>query len=329
MRTTSMSRTRALQPSALPRGSRMLAAVVLVGAAALVTGCAIQQNTPGAPSEPISPPVAIVGDDPVSIDDARLETSGLMDEVSEQGVAVRWAVPGESIAVFVGGSGSGGGCIPQPHAAGLERNAPSIVVRFDPTDPDLMCTMDFRVHGWELGLAEAVDGAQPVRVRLVNLQGDDAALDLQLGPDDLLDEPADPQPSEIPDAGEAPAPTAIPAAQLPDDPGLDPMQDPAVAVRWIDPGVSLAVLLGGSGSEQCVPQPIGATSTGPGLVELAFESTTADVDCSADFRTYGWRVTLPEAISATMPVSVTITGAGSDGASATVTVQPDDVLELP
>lgn len=303
----------------------MLAVVALAGAAALTVGCAALG--PGAPSDPGSPPVAITGADPVPIEDGRLQADGLFDEVSEQGVAVRWAVPGESIAVFVGGSGSGGGCIPQPHAAGLEPDAPSVVVRFDPPEPELMCTMDFRLHGWELGLAEPIDAGAAVPVRIVNLQGDDAAVDLELAPDAVLPDAggtADPQPSEIPGSGEAPAPTPIPAEQLPDAGILSADQ---VAVRWIEPGRTLAVLTGGSGIEACVPQPTGATATGPGMLEIAFAPATATT-CTDDLVLYGWQVTLPEAVSATLPVEVALDGATASGTPESVTVAPEDVIEL-
>ncbi|HET8867100.1 MAG TPA: hypothetical protein VFM87_02105, partial [Agrococcus sp.] len=187
------------------------------------------------------------------------------------------------------------------------------------------------LHGWELALAEPIDADRPVPVRLVNLGGDDETTEVTLAPDDVLETgaTADPQPSEVPDSGSAPEPEPIPAEQLPDVMSLiDPQEDPAVAVRWLEPGVSLAVMLGGSGSAACVPQPIGATSTGPGTVEVAFQYPSGDVSCTADFRLYGWRVTLPEAISATLPVEVTVTGAAAEGATGTFTVEPEDVLEL-
>ena len=311
------------------RRSRMLAAAALAGAAALMAGCAA--GGPAAPSQPASPPTAVTGDDPVPITDARLQAPGLFDEVSAEGHAVRWVTPGESIAIFIGGSGGGGGCIPQPHAAELEGDG-AITVPFDPPDPAMACTADFTLHGWELALAEPIDADRPVPVRLVNLAGDDETTEVELGPDDVLETgaTADPQPSEVPDSGSAPEPEPIPAAQLPDDPMsiVDIRQDPPVAVQWLEPGVSLAVLLGGSGSEHCVPQPIGATSTGPGTIEVAFEYPVGDMDCSGDLQLYGWQITLPEAVSATLPVEVTVTGAAAEGATGTFTVEPDDVLEL-
>lgn len=309
--------------------SRMLAAVALAGAAALLAGCAVAG--PGASQPPSDPPPAITGGEPLPLDEALLQSAGLFDAVADAGQVVRWLEPGESIAVIIGGSGAGGECIPQPHAAGLEPNAPSIVVRFDPPNPEVMCTMDFRLHGWELTLPQPIDADQPVPVRLANLQGDDGIVELELGPDDVLTaEPggsADPQPSEIPGVSDAPDPEAIPDAQLPELTAvIDPAQEPAVAVRWIEPGVSLAVMLGGSGSEACVPQPVGAVSTGPGTIDVAFEAPSGDRDCSADLRLYGWRFMLAEAVSATLPVEVTVSGVGG---TAQVTVGPDDVLDAP
>lgn len=313
--------------------SRMLVAVALAGAAALLAGC----GAAGDPAAPPQPSAGATGADPVPIDDERLQTAGLFDEVSAEGYAVRWAEPGESIAVFLGGSGGGGGCIPQPHAAESDGDG-AVTVAFDPPDPAIVCTADFTLHGWELGLPSAVVAAQTLPVRLVNLQGGDETIEVELGPDDVLgaggEEPsADPQPSEIPDAGETPEPAPIPDAQLLADPGI--LQGRSqLTVQWIEPGRSLAVLLGGSGTEACVPQPIGATSTGPGTIEVAFEPVVADA-CTDDLVIYGWQLTLPEAVSATLPLAVTVTGvsdaspSGEAGPAVEVALEPDDVLELP
>ncbi|SDS37622.1 hypothetical protein [Agrococcus carbonis] len=316
--------------SILRRGTtgRMLAAVALTGAAALLAGCAS-----GGPAAPPTP-TAGAGAGPVPLGAELLSADGLFDAVATDGVVVRWLAAGESIAVVIGGSGGGGGCIPQPHAAEAETDG-AVSVRFDPPDPAMACTADFTLHGWELGLPAPVDGNAPLAVRLVDLRGDGATTEVEIGPDDLLAAPAadpgqataDPQPSEVPPAGPMPEPSALPETLLPDVSIVDPREDPAVAVRWLEPGVSLAVLLGGSGVEACVPQPIGATSPGPGAIHVAFEYPTGDRDCSADLHLYGWELPLAEPVSATMPVEVTITGAGADGAAATVTLEPGDVLE--
>ena len=60
--------------------------------------------------------------------DDGLQAEGLFDEVSSEGYAVRWLEPGESIAVVIGGSGGGGACIPQPHAAELGAVGAAVVV---------------------------------------------------------------------------------------------------------------------------------------------------------------------------------------------------------
>lgn len=306
-----------------PRRSRMLVVVALAGAA-LLTGCGVGvQSDPG---NPPGPP-AIVGADPVPIAGDRLEASGLFDAVSEQTVVVRWVEPGESIAVLLGGSGGGGACIPQPHAAGLEPAAPSIVVRFDPADPEAMCTMDFTLHGWELGLAEPIDATRIVPVRLVNMSGAEEGIDLELGPDDLLDAgTADPQPSEIPEAADAPAPEPIPSEQLEQAGLLDQTQQ--LAVRWIEPGRTLALVVGGSSQPGCQPTPTGAVSTGPGTISIAFEPATATT-CTDDLVPHGWRITLPSTVSATMPIAVSLDGPSLSGTPERLTLEPGDVLELP
>lgn len=307
------------------RRSRMLGTAALLGAAALVTGCGIQQSAPGSPTGPTSPPVAIVGADPVPLDDALLQVRGLADEVQDAGYAVRWLEPGRSIAVFVAGSGSGGDCIAQPHAAGVEPNAPSIVVRFDAPDPEAICTMDLRLHGWELGLAEPIDAERVVPVRLVNLQGTDDVIELELGPDDVLVSPtADPQPSEIPDAGGTPEPERIPDAVLDAHAAL---AGDGVSVHWVEPGRSIAVLFSAPGSPSCTPRPVGATSSAPGMLEIDFEPA-AQQSCGADVALHGWHITLQQAVTATLPVSVTVSGATGAGSSVETTLSPDDVLEL-
>lgn len=325
-----MARSTPLGPGTRGLGttrSRMLVAVALAGAAALLAGC----GAAGDPAAPPQPSAGATGADPVPIDDERLQTAGLFDEVGAEGYAVRWAEPGESIAVFLGGSGGGGGCIPQPHAAESDGGG-AVTVAFDPPDPAMMCTADFTLHGWELALPGAVDPAQTLPVQLVNLQGDDETIEVELGPDDVLGAAsgegpsADPQPSEIPGSGETPEPAPIPEAQLPADLGI--LQGPTqLAVQWIEPGRSIAVLHGNSGTEACVPQPTGAKATGPGTIEVAFEPVEAGT-CTDDLRLYGWQLTLPEAVSATLPVTVTVTGVTDAGPSAEVTLEPDDVLEL-
>ncbi len=309
-------------------GRRMLVAAALVGAAALLAGCATAGGpgaTPptSAPSQPSAPPA---GSDPVPLDESQLQDAGLLDGLGAQGIDVRWLQPGASIAVLVGGSGSGGDCIPQPHAARLEGDA--IVVRFDAPAPDVACTMDFRLHGWELALPASLDAAEPVSVQLVDAAGDDETTEVELGPDRLLstDPTADPQPSLVPGAPVDAAPAPIPAHRLPDvSSAVDATQDPPVAVHWLEPGTTLAVLLAGSGTEACVPQPIAARSTGPGTIEIAFERLDEPVDCSADLALHGWRLPLAEAVSATLDVQVTITGLGDD---AELVLAPTDVLEL-
>lgn len=345
-------------PSAV-RSRRMLVAVALAGSAALLAACASPGTGPStAPPQPSASATAtgIPGDAPVEIADDLLQAPGLFDEVSAEGFAVRWAEPGESLAVVIGGSGGGGGCIPQPHAAELDESTQgestqgestqgestqgesmqSVVVRFDPPDPAMACTADFRLHGWELGLASPVDAESIITVELVNLQGNDESTEVQIGPDDLLANgpTADPQPSIIPGtppegAGE---PTPIPAAQLPGAEGdLDPTGtggDPVVTARWIEPGETLAILLGGSGVEACVPAPVTARSTDLGAIEVTFEAP-AGGDCSADFKIYGWSFPLAEPVAATLPVEVTINGLAPDGGAVVLTLQSDQLLEAP
>lgn len=325
------SESRLLPPNAgsgrLARPRRMLAAVALAGAAALLAACASPGTSPTtAPPQPSSTGVA--GDAPVEITDERLQADGLFEAVSADGYAVRWVEVGASVAVVIGGSGGGGGCIPQPHAAELDEATGAVVVRFDPPDPAMMCTADFRLHGWELGLASPVDPDETLQVQLVNLRGEDETTEVEIGPDDIFvsGPTADPQPSLIPDAPtDGAAPSPIPPEQLPEADVM--MQD--ASVRWIEPGRRLAVLLGGSGAQQCVPTPIAARTSGIGAVEVTFEFPSGEMDCSADFQLYGWQFELAEPVSATLPVEVTVTGATAADSSTVLTLQPDELLGTP
>ncbi|MGC5077893.1 hypothetical protein [Agrococcus sp. DT81.2] len=319
--------TAALAVRPTGRSRRMLAAVALTGAAALLAACSAPGAAPTtAPPQPSSTSAA--GDAPVEITDERLQAEGLFEAVSDDGYAVRWVEVGASVAVVIGGSGGGGGCIPQPHAAELDEATEAVVVRFDPPDPAVMCTADFTLHGWELALPSEVDPNATLQVQLVNLRGDDETTEVEIGPDDIFvsGPTADPQPSLIPDPpteGTGAAPTPIPDAQLPEP---DPMVQDAY-VRWIEPGRRLAVLLGGSGATQCVPTPIAAKNSGIAAIEVAFEFPSGDMDCSADYRLYGWAFELEEPVSATLPVEVTVTGTAAADSSIVLTLAPEDVLE--
>lgn len=315
------------------RPARALAAAALTGVAALLAACTAQPAAPsGSPSAPDAPPSA-TGTAPVPIEDDRLNDSYLFDRVSSEGVVVAWAEPGETLAVIIGGSGGGGGCIPQPQPLELDEAEPAATIRFDPPDPAMMCTADFRLHGWELALPSAIELDRVLQVSLVNLQGNDEVLELQVGPDDRLESgpTADPQPSLIPgspppDAGE---PTPIPEAQLPAfDEVLTEGTNPAVAVRWVEPGSTLAVLLLGSGMEECTASPVAARATGTGALEVQFEQPTHDGDCSADGRLYGWTFELAEQMPAALGVEVTVSGLSADGEDAVVQLAQDDTIEL-
>jgi hypothetical protein len=335
---TAMATTRAAASTVAPavEGQRMrsgarariLAALAVAGTAALLAACATAG--PGQSTAPTSPSSGIEGAAPVPLDEAVLGTEGLFDRVADVGYAVGWLEVGQSIAVVIGGSGGGGECIPQPGPVATTGEPEQLEVAFAPPNPAVACTADFRLHGWELRLAETVDGEATQTVLLTNLRGEGESTEVALGPDDLLVQPgADPQPSMIPGepADGAEAPTQIPSAQLPSAEALDRTQMPMVRVQWIEPGTSLAVMLGGSGTLPCVPGPVGATSTGTGTIEVAFALSTEPMDCSADLHVYGWAFTLAEPVSATLPVEVTVTGAEHDGRTATVTVQPEDVFQ--
>lgn len=304
--------------------ARALAAVALTGAAALLAACS--STTPGQ-SEAPSAPGAGSGDAPVAIEPEMLASDGLFERVSADGVAVLWSEPGESLAVVIGGSGGGGGCIPQPNAAELVDGA--VTVAFDPPDPAMMCTADFTLHGWTLGLPEPVDAEAPLDVQLTDLQ--EQPLDVRVGPDDVLTEPADPQPSLIDDPSGATAPTPIPEGQLPAmDTVIPPGTLPQVAVKWLEPGASLAVMtIGSVVAPACNATPVGATVTGPGSIEVAFELPDGDMDCPADGGLYGWEFPLPERVPAALGVEVTVTGTMHDGREAVIALAPEDVLEQP
>lgn len=308
------------------RAGRFAALGALTATAALLAGCA---SGPGAPSQPTSPPVAIAGADPVPLGDALLRSAGLDERVSADGIAVLWLEPGHSLAVVLGGSGAGGACIPQPGPAALDEPGASVVIRFEPPDPETMCTMDYVLHGWELALPSSADPERMRTVRLANAAGDDAVEERTIGPADVLVASADPAPSESPSEPVIVEPTAIdPAALPPVEEAVDPMQDPPIAVHWIEPGRSLAVLLGASGTESCVPVPVVADVTGPGTVEVRFEPARAG-ECTADLRLYGWRFVLAEPMSATMPVEVSVAGVRAAGDAVTIPLPPDDVIQVP
>ena len=301
-------------------------AVALAAAAAMLSACATTGPAESAdPTAPAAPAAA-----PVPLAPEQLQSPGLFERVSAERAVVLWATPGESLAVVIGGSGGGGDCIPQPQAARLERD--TVTVAFDPPDPAVMCTADFTLHGWELALPEGADaGAETLEVDLHDLNGDGGTTTVTVGPDDLLVSPtADPQPSIVP--GEPPAgsamPTPIPESQLPPlDEAVPPGTLPQVAVRWIQPGSSLAVMVVGSYvAPDCNATPVGAWSTGPGTIEVAFDYPDGDRDCPADGYLYGWSFTLPEPVSVTAGVEVTVTGTMHDGRAAVITIGPEDVL---
>lgn len=310
---------------------RMLGAVALAGSAALVVGCA----SPSAPGGPTSPPVAVAGADPVPLDDARLPSLDAFESGQAEGVLVRWATPGESVAVVVGGSGGGGECIIQPTGSGVDPVDESIVLRFEPPSPEVVCTADFRLHGFELALGQAVDASAVHTVRLANLDGENGVIETRLGPDDLLEAGAtpDPQPSAIPGDGTAPAPEPIPAADLPDasaaqdDPAGGLLEGEELAVYWLTPGTEIAVLLGDSGTADCVPTPVSATASGPGRIEVRFDPAAGQT-CTDDFVRYAWRFTLAEPTSATLPVTVAVAGTSDAGQTVEVMLEPDRTLEL-
>lgn len=304
--------------------ARTLAAVALAGTAALLAACS--SAAPGQ-SEAPSAPAAGSGDAPVAIEPEMLAGDGLFDRVSADGVAVLWAEPGEALAIVIGGSSGGGGCIPQPLAAELVDGV--VTIAFDPPDPAMMCTADFTLHGWTLGLPEPVDAEEQLDVRLTDLR--EQPLDVQVAPDDVLTAPPDPQPSLIRDEPGATAPTPIPDEHLPEmDAVIPPGTLPQVAVKWLEPGASLAVMVVGSGvAPACNATPVGATVTGPGTIEVAFELPTGDQDCPADAALYGWEFPLAERVPAGLGVEVIVSGTMHDGSDAVVALAADDVLELP
>ena len=137
---------------------------------------------------------------------------------------------------------------------------------------------------------------------------------------------ADPQPSAIPDSGTVPPPTPIPSEQLPEGVLADAASDP-VQVWWIEPGRSLAVMLTAPSPSSCAPQPVGAAPTGPGSIEVTFEPAQSTT-CNGNATVYGWHITLPAAVSSTLPVEVTVRGA-VEGAPIAATLERSDVLDLP
>ncbi|WAC66468.1 hypothetical protein OVA14_01365 [Agrococcus sp. SL85] len=147
---------------------------------------------------------------------------------------------------------------------------------------------------------------------------------------------ADPAPTEI-----APTETAPPAptddgdddaagTPIPDDrlAGLDVMDavsTDGAAAMWAEPGTSLAVFIGGSGSSACVPAPESA-EVEDGTIVVEFEAPDlAAISCTADFRVYGW--TFPVEVDASGPVDVRVEGLSpADDQVVELTVAPEAVL---
>lgn len=146
---------------------------------------------------------------------------------------------------------------------------------------------------------------------------------------------ADPVPTEV-----APTETAPPVPSdgdddaagtpIPDDrlAGLDVMDavsTDGAAALWAEPGTSLAVFIGGSGSSACVPAPESA-EVEDGTIVVEFEAPDlAAISCTADFRVYGW--TFPVEVDASGPVDVRVEGLSpADDQAVELTVAPEAVL---
>ncbi|GAA3605170.1 hypothetical protein [Agrococcus terreus] len=155
---------------------------------------------------------------------------------------------------------------------------------------------------------------------------------------------ADPAPSESAPATPTPTPTPTPSPSDSDDDMdddatpipdaqiaaldvMDAVSTDGAAALWAEPGTSLAVFIGGSGSSRCVPEPDGAeVEDGAIVVEFTAPDLSA-ISCTADFRVYGWTFPIDGPVDASMPVDVRVEGLSPDASSVVeLSVGPDALL---
>ncbi|WP_404312810.1 hypothetical protein LG314_02930 [Agrococcus terreus] len=160
----------------------------------------------------------------------------------------------------------------------------------------------------------------------------------QPGSTDAPTTTADPAPSESAPATPTPSPsdsdddtdddaTPIPDAQIAEIDVMDAVSTDGAAALWAEPGTSLAVFIGGSGSSACVPEPDGAeVEDGAIVVEFTAPDLSA-ISCTADFRVYGWTFPIDGPVNASMPVDVRVEGLSPDESSVVeLSVGPDALL---
>lgn len=134
------------------------------------------------------------------------------------------------------------------------------------------------------------------------------------------------EPSDEPTSSASPSPidSAPPAAgdptPIPDD---DPRLSEAMGsqtfpiVEWAEEGAVLTVMIGGSGSSNCVASPVGATVESATAIAVEFAPPMGDLMCTADFRVYGWELPIAGEVDATQTIEVSIAGL-QEGAEPTV-----------
>lgn len=97
------------------------------------------------------------------------------------GVGAAWIEPGETLAVFLTGSGTAD-CVAAPVSA-TASDATTIEIERDDIDPMQACTMDLVQYGWSVPIADEVDATQEVTVRI----GQDEPEEVVVGPDDVIE----------------------------------------------------------------------------------------------------------------------------------------------
>lgn len=160
----------------ITRTTRAALAVLAAAGLALTAACS-STTSPGASEEPSDEPGSSTSPSPIdSAPPAAGEPTPIPDDdprLSEAMSAptfpiVEWAEAGTTLTVMLGGSGSAA-CVPTPVGATVDGET-AITVEFTPPTGELVCTADFRVHGWEFPLTDGVDATQTVEVSVTGLQ---------------------------------------------------------------------------------------------------------------------------------------------------------------
>ena len=138
--------------------------------------------------------------------------------------------------------------------------------------------------------------------------------------------PSEPAPSAPAPSATAPTGGSLEIDEMDDDRlaliDLDAVAAGDALVLWVERGDEVGIVLGGSGSAACVPQPVSATMTGATTLAVEFESNDdPNLMCTADFRLWGWEIDIDD-LGDDATLTVEVTGVGD--APITVELGPDD-----